>query len=69
MKNIESETSFYFVHNYYCNIVEKSFVTGQVEYGIVFDVLVESENIFGCQFHPEKSQKCGLQLLRNFGNL
>lgn len=69
LNNIENEDSFYFVHSYYCNITNKRLVTGMVEYGFDFDCIFESENIFGCQFHPEKSQKIGLTLLSNFGKL
>lgn len=69
MQNIVNEASFYFVHSYYCSVVNRNIVEGITKYGIEFDSVIESENIFGCQFHPEKSQKCGLELLRNFGNL
>lgn len=64
-----SERSFYFVHSYYCKITERSVATGQVCYGFKFDVMFEAGNISGVQFHPEKSQKSGLELLRNFGKL
>lgn len=65
----ESSRNFYFVHSYYCKVTERSVVTGQVSYGVNFDVMIEKGNIFGVQFHPEKSQKSGLELLRNFGKL
>ena len=63
------DRSFYFVHSYYCTVTERSIATGQVCYGFEFDVMCEAGNIFGVQFHPEKSQKSGLALLRNFGKL
>lgn len=69
LNNISDKGSFYFVHSYYCDVMDKSIVTGTVEYGIEFDVILEYENIFGCQFHPEKSQRDGLTLLNNFGKL
>lgn len=65
----ESSMNFYFVHSFYCRLKERSVVTGQVSYGFNFDVMFEKENIFGVQFHPEKSQKSGLRLLHNFGKL
>lgn len=63
------DRSFYFVHSYYCSVTERSTATGQVYYGFEFDVMFEAGNICGVQFHPEKSQKSGLELLRNFGKL
>ncbi len=65
----ESDRSFYFVHSYYCTLTERSTSTGQASYGFDFDVMFEKDNICGVQFHPEKSQKGGLELLRNFGKL
>ena len=58
--------SFYFVHSYaYDNPLEE-YVTATCEYGKEIVAVVEKENVFGAQFHPEKSQKNGLSLLRNF---
>jgi glutamine amidotransferase len=64
-----SEWTFYFVHSYYCDVSDKSLVTGKTTYGFDFDVAFESGNVFGVQFHPEKSQKNGLALLTNFGKI
>lgn len=62
-----SEGSFvYFVHSYYLKADDRSQVTASCSYGNVFDASVESGNIFACQFHPEKSGKTGLRILRNF---
>jgi glutamine amidotransferase len=69
LKGLSDERSFYFVHSYYCHAANKSVVTGTVEYGISLAAVVESANIFGCQFHPEKSQKNGLTVLRNFNEI
>lgn len=70
MAGIEAaEANFYFVHNYYCQLADSSVVTGRARYGFAFDVMFESGNICGVQFHPEKSQKSGLLLLKNFGRL
>ena len=60
---------FYFVHSFYCEAADRSIVTGTTDYGLWFDAVIEKENIFGCQFHPEKSQKAGLTLLKKFGDL
>lgn len=57
---------FYFVHNLYCAVDDGRYCIGTTEYGIHFDAVVQRENVFGCQFHPEKSQRSGLQLLKNF---
>jgi glutamine amidotransferase len=62
----EDELDYYFVHSYYCDCENKSESVAIVNYGVKMDVMVQKENIFGCQFHPEKSQKSGLELLKNF---
>lgn len=59
----------YFVHSYYLDASDKSVVSATVNYGIDIDVAVESGNVFGFQFHPEKSSDVGLQMLRNFAAL
>lgn len=56
----------YFVHSYYCVPENHADVLITVDYGIPFTAAVERDNVFGVQFHPEKSQTVGLQLLRNF---
>ncbi len=58
----------YFVHSYYVDAVDKSTVAATVEYGAVADVLVETESIHLTQFHPEKSGKIGLLMLKNFAD-
>ena len=57
---------FYFVHSYYADPVNKSDVLGTTEYGAAFASILERESVFAVQFHPEKSQKSGLQILKNF---
>ena len=69
LSNIRIDPIFYFVHSYGCENVNKSIVTGVLSYGKNYDVIIESENIFGTQFHPEKSQTAGLQILKNFSDL
>ena len=59
----------YFVHSYYLMADDPSIVTAVAEYGVSMHVSVEHENIFACQFHPEKSSAVGLQILKNFGNV
>ena len=56
----------YFNHSYYCRPENPSDVTATVEYGLQYACSVQRENIFGVQFHPEKSQVVGLQILKNF---
>lgn len=58
--------TFYFVHSYVLIPADSSIVTGVCEYGVTFAAMVERENILGVQFHPEKSQKAGLELLKRF---
>ncbi|MDA9322314.1 imidazole glycerol phosphate synthase subunit HisH, partial [Gammaproteobacteria bacterium] len=65
---IETGSTFYFVHSYYVKTDnEKPLATSK--YGIEFTAAVQKNNIFGVQFHPEKSQENGLRLLKNFSEL
>jgi glutamine amidotransferase len=66
LKNLPNESYAYFVHSYYCVPTNPDDVLVTVEYGIPFTAAVEHGHIFGVQFHPEKSQRTGLQLLSNF---
>lgn len=59
----------YFVHSYYPRPIDPSIVATRTDYGDVFASSVWKDNVFATQFHPEKSQKVGLQLLRNFVEL
>lgn len=63
---VQSGEYVYFNHSYYCQPVEFSNVIAETDYGLRYACAVRRENIFGVQFHPEKSQKVGLQILRNF---
>ena len=56
---------FYFVHSYYCK-PEEDVTATSTSYGIDFASSIQKKNVFACQFHPEKSQRVGLQLLTNF---
>ena len=69
LKGLEVDPIFYFVHSYACKTLDDKVVTGSLNYGNNFDVIIESENVFGTQFHPEKSQTAGLRILKNFSLL
>ena len=56
----------YFVHSYYLTAEDESIVSAKTQYGTSIDAAVAFENIYATQFHPEKSGKLGLQILRNF---
>ncbi|MBT5031789.1 MAG: imidazole glycerol phosphate synthase subunit HisH [Proteobacteria bacterium] len=63
---IADQTRFYFVHSYCANAENPADVFGVTDYGHKFTAAVGRQNVFAVQFHPEKSQHAGLQLLRNF---
>ncbi len=65
-KDIPDESRFYFVHGFYVNIESGAKIAGDTDYPKTFTSALVRKNIFGVQFHPEKSQTCGLQLLKNF---
>ncbi len=64
--NIEDGSRFYFVHSYYVHAADRSLLAGRVDYGVEADAVLARDNLFAVQFHPEKSHRSGLQLLRNF---
>jgi len=64
--NLELNSKFYFVHSFYVKCEDPDNVCGVSSYGIEFDAVVNKNNIWGVQFHPEKSHRFGKQLLRNF---
>jgi len=65
---LSQEPVFYFVHSYHFACQNNEDVAATCNYGIDFTAALQRENIFATQFHPEKSQRVGLQLLRNFVN-
>ena len=69
MKNIPAATEFYFVHSYHVKANEQNDVLNETEYESTFPSAIEKNNIFGVQYHPEKSHDLGKQLLQNFIDL
>ena len=68
-KNLPDEIRFYFVHSFYVHVENEEDSILKAHYGINFDAAIQHGNIFGAQFHPEKSHKFGMQFLKNFANL
>ena len=68
-KELESHSKFYFVHSYFVKTEGKEYSVLQAEYGTTFDAAIQKENIYGVQFHPEKSHKYGMRILRNFASI
>jgi glutamine amidotransferase len=66
LRGLPDESFAYFVHSYHCVPEDPADVTAVVDYGIPFAAVVEHDNICGVQFHPEKSQRTGLLILKNF---
>lgn len=66
LTGIPAHSSVYFVHSYYCAPANPADLVASVDYGLPFAAVVQRDNIFGVQFHPEKSQRTGLRLLTNF---
>ncbi len=67
-KGIPDKSDFYFTHTYYLHEHDESDIVSETNYQINFTSSISKNNIYGVQFHPEKSQKNGLQLLENFFN-
>ncbi|HYJ89611.1 MAG TPA: imidazole glycerol phosphate synthase subunit HisH [Pyrinomonadaceae bacterium] len=68
-EGIEDGAFFYFVHSYYCEPVAAEVILGETDYGVAYASVVARQNLFGVQFHPEKSQTAGLRLLSNFARV
>ena len=67
--NIKDSSFFYFVHSYYVAPEETDIVATTTSYGVEFVSSIRKDNIFACQFHPEKSQLLGLRILKNFAEI
>lgn len=68
-KGLEDGTHVYFVHSFCAYAESEADVTARTDYGVSVVAAVGRGNVFGCQFHPEKSGEAGLQILKNFGDL
>jgi len=66
---MESKSRFYFVHSYHVKCKEESQSIATSDFGIDFTCMINKDNIYGAQFHPEKSLKFGMQVLENFAKL
>ena len=66
--NIEN-SEFYFLHSYYYQTEDDKDILTMSEYGDLFTSAINKENIFGTQFHPEKSHKDGIKILENFSRI
>ena len=69
LKDIPQKSWFYFVHSYYVKSENNGLNLIRSNYGIDFTAAVEKDNIFACQFHPEKSGELGLKIIKNFAEL
>ena len=67
--NFNSNPEFYFLHSYYFDLKNNDHCLGKTNYGIKFASVINFGNIFGVQFHPEKSHNWGISLLKNFSKL
>jgi glutamine amidotransferase len=68
-KGIEDDARFYFLHSYYFECADASSSAAVADYGFQFDCAVQNGNVFGVQFHPEKSHHWGVAVLKNFAEL
>ena len=68
-ENNDQLSEYYFLHSYYFDAKDKSTVKATSEYRLKFDAVVNHENIYGVQFHPEKSHECGVKILKNFSTI
>lgn len=68
-KGLEDNSRFYYLHSYYFECKNSEHCAAKSHYTLAFDAAVQNRNIFGVQFHPEKSHHWGAQLLKNFAEL
>ena len=68
-KGYKGEIRFYFVHSYYVEVVNQKHSLMKTNYGVTFDSAIVKDNIFGAQFHPEKSHIFGMHLFKNFAKI
>ena len=67
--DFDEESKFYFVHSFYVKVNSEENSIFKTMYGFKFDSAIQYKNIFGAQFHPEKSHKFGMKLLKNFSKI
>jgi glutamine amidotransferase len=66
---LEAEKHFYFAHSFYADVTDDSARVAYTDYGFNLPASIQKGNIYGTQFHPEKSSNQGLQVLRNFARI
>jgi glutamine amidotransferase len=66
---LPDEARFYFAHSYHFQFDREDMVTGKVKYGYEYPAAYRNQNLFGTQFHPEKSHKFGMKVLENFSTI
>jgi glutamine amidotransferase len=66
LNGIATDSFVYFCHSYYAQAADKGIIAASTHYGVDFAAVVSQDNVFGVQFHPEKSQEVGLKILKNF---
>ena len=68
-QDIKEESRFYFVHTYYVEVMHQKNSILKTNYGLEFDSAIQHKNVYGTQFHPEKSHKFGIKILKNFSEI
>ncbi len=66
LDGVESGSYFYFIHTFYPEVRDDSWILGEAEYGVTFPCVVGKGNVIATQFHPEKSHRVGLKIVENF---
>ena len=69
LSNLEVNSRFYFLHSFYFDTFDKTNILSETDYNFNFASSIQNDNIYGIQFHPEKSHNAGYQLLKNFAKL
>ena len=69
LENLDNNSRFYFVHSYHFETKIETNSLAKTNYGIEFNSIIQHKQVYGTQFHPEKSHKFGIQLLKNFSNI
>ena len=67
--DFKEESKFYFVHSYYVEVLNQENSILKTNYGLEFDSAIQHKNVYGAQFHPEKSHKFGMKLFENFSKI